>query len=186
MDHTSRFKIWLFFVPDYCRQIQFKEQMENKVLRNHVIKRSQDVGIDGCELQCYLEPNCVSYNYGPSLCELNDITHLQAPSNDMETRDGCIYRAVFRVSLILLNIFHLEISSDYDYDYDYLLLLLLFISLILFFYFFFQKPCLSSPCFNGATCQTGFSEQGYRCVCITGYHGNKCELGKTSCFCLHM
>ena len=121
MDHTSRFKIWLFFVPDYCRQIQFKEQIENKVLRNHVIKRSQDVGIDGCELQCYLEPNCVSYNYGPSLCELNDITHLQAPSNDMETRDGCIYRAVFRVSLIMLNIFHLEISSDYDYDYDYLL-----------------------------------------------------------------
>ena len=115
--------------------------MENKVLRNHVIKRSQDVGIDGCELQCYLEPNCVSYNYGPSLCELNDITHLQAPSNDMETRDGCIYRAVFRVSLILLNIFHLEISSDYNYDYDYLfiyllLLSLLFISLILFFYFF--------------------------------------------------
>lgn len=102
-------------VPDYCRQIQFKEQMENKALRNHVIKRSQDIDIDGCELQCYLEPNCVSYNYGQSLCELNDITHLQAPSNDMEVQDGSIYRAVFRVSLILLNIFHLRVSSDYEY-----------------------------------------------------------------------
>ena len=176
-----------FFVPDYCRQIQFKEQMENKVLRNHVIKRSQDIGIDGCELQCYLEPNCVSYNYCPSLCELNNITHLQAPSNDMEARDGCIYRAVFRVSLILLNIFHLEISSDYDYDYLFIIMIIVIYQLNLIFLFFFvQKPCLSSPCFNGATCQTGFSEQGYRCVCITGYHGNKCELGKTLCFCLHM
>lgn len=72
--------------------------MENKVLRNHVIKRSQDVGIDGCELQCYLEPNCVSYNYGPSLCELNDMTHLEAQSSDMEERDGSIYRLISHVS----------------------------------------------------------------------------------------
>ena len=72
--------------------------MENKALRNHVIKSLQEIDVDNCELQCYLEPNCVSYNYGPSLCELNDMTHLQAPLDDMEARDGSTYRAIFYVS----------------------------------------------------------------------------------------
>lgn len=72
--------------------------MENKALRNHVIKSLQAIDVDNCELQSYLEPNCVSYNYGPSPCELNDMTHLQAPLDDMEARDGSTYRAIFYVS----------------------------------------------------------------------------------------
>ena len=72
--------------------------MKNKALRNHVIKSFQEIEEGICELQCYLEPNCVSYNYGPSLCELNDMTHLQAQSSDMEERDGCIYRLISHVS----------------------------------------------------------------------------------------
>ena len=85
-------------IVGHCRKIKFKEQMENKALRNHVIKSLQEIDVDNCELQCYLEPNCVSYNYGPSLCELNDMTHLQAPLDDMEARDGSTYRAIFYVS----------------------------------------------------------------------------------------
>ena len=72
--------------------------MENKALRNHVMKSLQEIDMDNCELQCYLEPNCVSYNYGPSVCELNDMTHLQTPLDDMEARDGSTYRAIFYVS----------------------------------------------------------------------------------------
>ncbi|CAH3027683.1 unnamed protein product [Porites evermanni] len=72
--------------------------MENKALRNHVIKSLQEIDSDNCELQCYLEPNCVSYNHGPSLCELNNMTHLQAPLDDMEARHGSTYRAIFYVS----------------------------------------------------------------------------------------
>ena len=72
--------------------------MENKALRNHVIKSLQEIDVDNCELQCYLEPNCVSYNHSPSLCELNNMTHLQAPLDDMEARHGSTYRAIFYVS----------------------------------------------------------------------------------------
>ena len=72
--------------------------MKNKALRNHVIKSFQEIEEGICELQCYLEPNCVSYNYCPSLCELNDMTHLEAQSSDMEERDGCIYRLISHVS----------------------------------------------------------------------------------------
>ena len=72
--------------------------MKNKALRNHVMKSFQEIEEGICELQCYLEPNCVSYNYGPSLCELNDMTHLEAQSSDMEERDGCIYRLISHVS----------------------------------------------------------------------------------------
>ena len=72
--------------------------MKNKALRNHVIKSFQEIEEGICELQCYLKPNCVSYNYGPSLCELNDMTHLEAQSSDMEERDGSIYRLISHVS----------------------------------------------------------------------------------------
>ena len=63
-----------------------------------MIKSFQEIEEGICELQCYLEPNCVSYNYGPSLCELNDMTHLEAQSSDMEERDGSIYRLISHVS----------------------------------------------------------------------------------------
>ncbi|CAH3192857.1 unnamed protein product [Porites evermanni] len=113
--------------------------MKNKALRNHVIKSFQEIEEGICELQCYLEPNCVSYNYGPSLCELNDMTHLEAQSSDMEERDGSIYRLIS------------------------------------------HNPCMSSPCLNGAACQTGFGCQGYRCACLQGYQGILCELDIDEC-----
>ncbi|CAH3035589.1 unnamed protein product, partial [Pocillopora meandrina] len=49
-----------------CRIIQFKEQKQNVALANHVIRSEQVFDRDICELKCYQEPNCVSYNYGPS------------------------------------------------------------------------------------------------------------------------
>lgn len=44
--------------------------------------------------------------------------------------------------------------------------------------FEFQNTCLSNPCTSNATCQAGFGDKGYRCVCPQGYHGDQCELGK--------
>lgn len=44
--------------------------------------------------------------------------------------------------------------------------------------FEFQNACLSNPCTSNATCQAGFGDKGYRCVCPQGYHGDQCELGK--------
>ena len=137
--------------------------MKNKALRNHVIKSFQEIEEGICELQCYLEPNCVSYNYGPSLCELNDMTHLEAQSSDMEERDGCIYRLISHVSN----------TGEFLFSFVYLFIYLRYLLL--------QNPCMSNPCLNGATCQTGFGCQGYRCACLQGYQGILCELGRCKC-----
>ena len=64
---------------DECRIIMFKEPIENKAMTGHVI-RSEEVPNQGtCRLMCYMEPNCVSINFGPSeggkyKCELNSVT----------------------------------------------------------------------------------------------------------------
>ena len=77
--------------------------MENKALINHVIKSDRVGNEHMCRIKCYMEPNCVSYNYGPLndesfLCELNDKSHLQVSSNELDARGGFIYRPIFKVS----------------------------------------------------------------------------------------
>ena len=44
--------------------------------------------------------------------------------------------------------------------------------------FFLQNACDKSPkCQNNATCQSGFTFKGYRCLCPSGYKGEHCEKG---------
>ena len=52
---------------------------------------------DFCEMQCYLEPNCVSYNFknsGEHKCDLNNATyeHDNERSGDLEKNDNYVYR----------------------------------------------------------------------------------------------
>ena len=67
------------FTDDECRDIIFKEPVANKALKNNLI-RSEEVPNEGtCRLLCYMEPNCVSINLGPSdggkhKCDLNNAT----------------------------------------------------------------------------------------------------------------
>ncbi|KAL9974218.1 hypothetical protein ACROYT_G011233 [Oculina patagonica] len=64
---------------DECRNIEFKEPVANKAMKNRVI-RSEEVPNEGtCRLLCYMESNCVSINLGPleggkHKCELNNAT----------------------------------------------------------------------------------------------------------------
>ena len=93
------------FLPqtDDCQRIEFREYIKNKVLNNHVIE-SYPVSKEGmCKLYCYLQPNCVSYNYGLLdgglfLCELSDKVHSQVSPNELGTRDGFIYKPIFLVN----------------------------------------------------------------------------------------
>lgn len=71
----------------------------NEVLVNHVSHRYYGVDKDICQINCYGEPGCVSYNHGTLsdgtfLCELNDKDHTQASSNEMVARYGFIYRPI--------------------------------------------------------------------------------------------
>ena len=72
------------------------EPVKNMALHNHVIQSVQAANEDICQLNCYLEPNCVSYNYGRQgdgtfVCELSDSNHQLVSSGDLRARDGFIY-----------------------------------------------------------------------------------------------
>jgi len=74
-------------------------------LNNHVISSFHVPNEEMCRINCYMEPNCVSYNYGPLndgafLCELSDKIHLQTQSNELEARSGFTYSPIFKVSRI--------------------------------------------------------------------------------------
>ena len=77
------------FTDDECRIIEFKEPEENKAMTGHVIKSGEVDNQGSCRLMCYMEPNCVSINFGPShdgkyTCQLNSATdedHLQEKPN---------------------------------------------------------------------------------------------------------
>ena len=67
------------FTDDECRIIIFKEPIENKTMRGHVIKSGEVDSQGSCRVMCYMDPNCVSINFGPSQsgkyrCELNNAT----------------------------------------------------------------------------------------------------------------
>ena len=42
---------------------------------------------------------------------------------------------------------------------------------------FFQNACLGHSCAQNATCQTGFTQKGYRCICPAGFTGEQCQIG---------
>ena len=95
-------RITLFFIDlalEECRVIQFTEKVANKALSNYVIQQKQVLDEDMCKVRCFLEPECVSFNFrqqndGSLLCELNNRSHAQVP-DAMQTRIGFIYRPVF-------------------------------------------------------------------------------------------
>ena len=80
-----------------CRRVEFAPEIDGRLLMNHTIKRTIVPSKDHCQINCYLESACVSYNYGPTendalICELNDRTHLQVSRDDFVWKPGYTYR----------------------------------------------------------------------------------------------
>ena len=64
---------------DEFRIIEFKEPIENKAMKDHVIRSAEVINEGSCRVMCYMEPTCVLMNFGPShsgkyRCELNYAT----------------------------------------------------------------------------------------------------------------
>ncbi|KAM7445026.1 hypothetical protein ABFA07_006413 [Porites harrisoni] len=75
-----------------CRQLQFYHTVNGKRLKNHVIRIVDVTGERSCRTLCYMEPNCVSYNFNKVTrkCELNNSTSRDGKKN-METNPDYIY-----------------------------------------------------------------------------------------------
>ena len=93
---------------DECRQIEFGDALSNSRLStDHVIRVYHVQNEPSCRVKCFLEPDCVAYNYGKNnegnlKCEICNKSHLQVPSNHVMVTSGFIFRPVAKVSCVFL------------------------------------------------------------------------------------
>ncbi|KAL9973368.1 hypothetical protein ACROYT_G019819 [Oculina patagonica] len=81
---------------DVCRQIHFLYSVDGKALVGHVIKTVQVKTDDHCQIRCYREHQCLSYNLGPyqnygHACELSNSDHIRHP-DDLVPMPGYMYK----------------------------------------------------------------------------------------------
>ena len=86
----------LILFPDVCRELHFLDTIAGKALLGHVIKTVQVKTGDQCEIACYGDLKCLSYNLGPyqvygHQCELSKSDHIRHPA-DLVPRLGYTYR----------------------------------------------------------------------------------------------
>ena len=80
-----------------CITKVFVSPVANKALTNHVITSRKVTSAENCEIECFLEMKCESYNLGPQLgngdhvCELSNSDAIRDPL-DLMTNQGFIYR----------------------------------------------------------------------------------------------
>jgi len=86
----------------HCRNLRFTiDPIHGYRLENHVIRTIDVINEDICQLKCYMEPNCVSYNFnkkeganGQHKCDLNNATseHHKIHSGDLAKNESYVYR----------------------------------------------------------------------------------------------
>ena len=86
-----------FAFSGHCRNLRFRSApLYGHRLNNHVIRTIDVMNEDFCEMQCYLEPNCVSYNFknnGEHKCDLNNATYGDNEhSGDLAENENYVYR----------------------------------------------------------------------------------------------
>ena len=86
-------------VTDDCRLLQYKPPMKNRTLIGHVIKSLLVNTADGCEINCFMNDDCMSLNFGPladgkRVCELSSSDHDIHPE-DLKHHKEFIYRPVW-------------------------------------------------------------------------------------------
>ena len=82
--HCATVLVKLTFFSDQCRTLLFRSDKRfiGKRLKHHVITVADVLEEELCRILCFIQPNCVSYNFkleaspnGHYKCELNNSTH---------------------------------------------------------------------------------------------------------------
>lgn len=86
-------KIISFLITGVCKKLVFQPSLTSKLLQNHVILTVSVTKESDCEVQCYLDNRCLSYNYIQSTktCQLSD-SDAHIDSKDLVTDVYSIYR----------------------------------------------------------------------------------------------
>ena len=93
--------------------MEFVQPMEDDYLENHVIKSLMVDNKDQCELRCYAENFCSSFNLGISetrgklKCELSDSDHFQHPEH-LICKEGFSYHPTM---VGIVHMFHFVINA---------------------------------------------------------------------------
>jgi len=113
---------FLFFLGQ-CRNLRFKSApIYGQRLNNHVIRTIDAMNDDFCEMQCYLEPNCVSYNFknnGEHKCDLNNATyeHDNEHSGDLAKNENYVHRGaevnIKPVTVCNLSSYYIDLFGQY-------------------------------------------------------------------------
>jgi len=74
-----------------------KDFIEGKALEGHVFKAENASDESHCRAKCFINDQCISYNYGlnknnePRMCELNNADHVMHPTK-LIGRLGTVYK----------------------------------------------------------------------------------------------
>ena len=86
-------------IGEECRSIIFKEPIQERVLKGHLIRLLEVPHQGSCNVLCYMEPNCVSINVGPSqggnyICELNNASDESPGSSNLQSKQDYTHLSI--------------------------------------------------------------------------------------------
>ena len=90
---------FLFLKPDVCRVLEFKSAMKGYNLQGHIFKSVEVQNETDCDVKCYLESDCISFNVvtsptdGKITCELSNSDHETHPE-DLRRQFGAVYQPI--------------------------------------------------------------------------------------------
>ena len=106
----------LVLFQDVCRHVHFLQGIPDKALIGHVIKTIPVETDDHCEIACYRDLMCLSYNIAPKQahghqCELSKSDHIRDPA-DLVPMAGYIYRPTEVHNVMTISEFQNTLPSE--------------------------------------------------------------------------
>ena len=114
--HTHMILKYVCSTADYCRTLDFVHHFVRKALKRHLIRNISTPNCELCQIECFAEKRCVSYNCRRLSCELNSADHIEHPE-DLEDEERSDYHAaeVCRLENMFSVYFRKDIFLPVDY-----------------------------------------------------------------------